>query len=98
MVRIRVYALVLCLGLLSFAPVALAECFNDFQCPFGTQCVRPAEQFRPTGICAKVEGQERQGLPSPQVHEVKGCFNFHDCGRGYSCVKRDYQSYGVCVK
>lgn len=94
----RVYRAMLCVGLLSFASAALAECFNDFQCPFGTQCVRPAEQFRPTGICVKVEGQEQQRLPSPKVHEVKGCLNFHDCGLGYSCVKRDGQSYGVCVK
>ena len=82
---------------------AYAGCTNDFQCGFGKKCVKPEGSYSLEGICVTPTdqfGNQDYSPRTPQAHptEVKRCSFSTDCSLGESCVKKDYDLYGICVK
>ncbi len=82
---------------------ALAGCYSDFDCGFGNKCIKATGDINITGICVR-PGDEfgnpkpNYSAPQPQPQKVRGCTFDTDCGIGFSCIKRDGQIHGICVK
>jgi hypothetical protein len=87
----------LCIG------VANAGCYSDFDCGYGNKCVKASGDINITGVCVRPSDQfgnpkPDYSAPQPQPQKVRGCSFDTDCGIGFSCLKRNGQIYGICVK
>ena len=83
--------------------VAIADCYSDFDCGYGNKCVKASGDINITGVCVRPSDQfgnpkPDYSAPQPQPRKVSGCSFDTDCGIGFSCVKRNGQIYGICVK
>lgn len=83
--------------------VASAGCYNDFDCGYGNKCVKASGDINITGICVTPTDQfgnqkHDYSAPSTEPRKVRGCSFDTDCDIGFSCLKRDGQIYGVCLK
>lgn len=86
-----------------YSGAALAACYNDMECGYGNKCVKASGDINITGVCIKPSDQfgnsrPDYSAPRPQPQKVRGCPFDTDCGIGFSCLKRDGQIYGICVK
>lgn len=83
--------------------VVYAGCYNDFDCGFGNKCVKASRDINITGVCVTPSDQfgnsrPDYSAPKPEPSKVRGCSFDTDCSIGFSCMKRNGQIYGVCVK
>ena len=82
---------------------ALAGCYNDFECGYGNKCVKASGDINIHGVCVRPSDQfgnpkPDYSAPQSQPQEIRGCSLDTDCGIGFSCLKRNGQLYGICVK
>lgn len=82
---------------------AYAGCYNDFECGYGNKCVKARGDTNITGVCITPSDQFGNNRPDysppgPEPRKVRGCSFDTDCDIGFSCLKRDGQIYGICVK
>lgn len=90
-------------GAILFVNTAIAACYNDFECGMGNKCVKATGDINVTGVCVKPSdqfGNPRPDYSPPQSEpkKVRGCSFDTDCGIGFSCLKRNGQIYGICIK
>jgi len=83
--------------------IALASCYNDFECGYGNKCVKASGDINITGVCIRPSDQFGNpkldySAPQPAPQKVHGCSFDTDCGLGFSCLKRNGQINGICVK
>ncbi len=94
---------VLIAGAILFVGAAYAGCFSDFDCGYGNKCVKASRDINITGVCVTPSdkfGSPRPdySAPKPEPSKVRGCSFDTDCDIGFSCMKRNGQIYGICVK
>jgi hypothetical protein len=80
-----------------------AGCNSDFDCGFGNKCVKASRDINITGVCVTPSDQfgnsrPDYSAPKPEPSKVRGCSFDTDCNIGFSCLKRNGQIYGICVK
>jgi len=88
--------------LLVSAAAAAKVCYSDFDCDYGSACVKG--QFEVKGFCAKKV--DDTGLPTytpPDPDSVgpggEGNCQFNtDCPVGFKCWKEAGKIYGYCMK
>ena len=90
-------------GAIFYNGVAFAGCYNDFECGYGNKCVKASRDINITGVCVTPSDQfgnarPDYSAPKPEPQKVRGCSFDTDCGIGFSCLKRNGQIYGICVK
>ncbi len=95
------YKLVVALFL--FSNIASAGCLSDISCGLGNVCVKPEGAIGITGICVTPSdsfGNKTYEYISPsfQPREIPSCSFDLDCGLGFSCVKKNGEMNGICVK
>jgi hypothetical protein len=85
------------------ASQSFAGCISDYQCGNGNKCVKPRGSYSNGGICVvptdeygnrDYVGQGGSITPT----EVSGCQYDSDCGYGRSCLKRNFEMTGICVR
>lgn len=91
------------LTLIFSGSIANAGCINDFSCDFGEKCLKPEGGVSVEGICAKVVnkfgGQDfNYQKTTDWSAKVKACQSQFDCQFGESCLKKNHEIKGVCVK
>lgn len=91
------------IGALVYNSAAQAECYSDFDCGYGNKCIKASGDVNITGVCVRPSDQfgnpkPDYSTPQPQPQKVRGCSFDTDCGIGFSCLKRNGQIYGICVK
>jgi hypothetical protein len=95
-------ALIVALVLLVASAAFAQECFSDYDCDYGSKCVK--DQFATEGTCAqKVNRYDVPVYTPPDPNSVmpggKGDCQFDtQCPIGFECVKGDGQLYGHCMK
>jgi len=87
------------IGALIRMSVAHAECYSDFNCGYGNKCVKASGDINITGGC--IRPSDQFGNPNPDYsapQHVRGCSFDTNFGIGFTCLKRNSQIYGICVK
>lgn len=82
---------------------ATKECYSDIECGVGNKCVKARGDINITGTCVTPSNNFGTPIidtstPRSQPRNVAGCSFDTDCPIGFSCMKRDFQIYGICVK
>lgn len=103
MLRTTVTMALVILGTILGNGIALASCYSDFDCGYGNKCVKASGDINITGVCVRPSDQfgnpkPDYSAPQPQPQKVRGCSFDTDCDIGFSCLKRNGQIYGICVK
>lgn len=80
-----------------------AACTSDMECGLGNLCVKSSDSISMQGIC--VTPTDEFGTPetetttsSSEPHEISGCEFDTDCDIGFSCMKRNGEMTGICMK
>lgn len=81
--------------LLAVISITGQACSSDFDCQFGSTCVKTGYNW--TGVClgGLQPGNQNDNHPSPQ--EGQPCTGPIECGLGHQCVKQFGSMYGVCI-
>jgi hypothetical protein len=78
-------------------------CKNDFECGFREVCVKQPNTAQLNGVC--VESVDEYGnsrnletTPATNVHEIESCKFTRECKPGFSCIIKEGELSGTCVK
>lgn len=91
-------------SILLISPALTLACTSDFDCGYGNKCVQPQGAYGIEGTCVTPTNDYGQpqpdysSTPSVQPHKMMSCQFNTDCNIGYSCIKRDGELYGICMK